>query len=288
LGFVFFYIALFPAMWVSPAKTINRIFTESYVEGAEDGHTQVFFGHKTKDPGLTFYPIVLFMKTSPFMLTGVVIYIFSLIFTGIKRIKLKGKCSLKNISFILFISVFYLGYFLTISYFKKKIDRYLVSMYPFLGIVAVMGWYKLRSIKILRLVSILIFIYAVIYPLIVLFPHYLMYVNPIIGNAKDANEIVGQKLFGIGVFDLRNKIVERYGESSKIGSNDRGPLASIYPNGFVYDVLKEHPNSFKIMVLGPNKKFPQAIIENPKLKYKQVDSVYINGLEFWRIYRRMY
>lgn len=287
-GFVLFYIALFPSMWVAPVKTINRMFSESYLEGAEDGHTQVFFGHKTKDPGLTFYPIVLFIKTSPFMLSGVIIYLFSSIFIEIKKIKLGEKYSFKKISFILFISVFYVGYFLTISYFKKKIDRYLVSIYPFLGILSAIGWYRLKDFKILRIPTVLFFTYAIIYPLISLFPHYLMYVNPVIGDAGDANKIVGQKLFGIGVFDLRDKIVERYGYDSKIGSNDYGPLSSIYPNGIVYNVLEEHPNSFKIMVLGPNKKLPQAIIENPKIKFKKVDSVYINGLEFWRIYRRMY
>lgn len=288
LGFLFFYIALFPAMWVAPVKTINKMFTESYEEGAEDGHTQIFFGLETRDPGLTFYPIVLFMKTSPFMLIGVAIYFFSSIFTNIKKIKLVERYSFKNISFILFISIFYIGYFFTISYFKKKIDRYLVSMYPFLGIIAVLGWYKIKNIKILRLVGLLIFIYTVTYPLFSLFPHYLMYVNPLIGDAEDANEIVGQKLFGIGVFDLKDKIVKKYGENSKIGSNDHGPLSAIYPNGVVYNVLVEHPNSFKIMVLGPNKEFPKAIIENPSIKFKQVDSVYINGLEFWRIYRRVY
>ena len=288
IGFVFFYVALFPAMWVAPVKTISRMFTESYVEGAEDGHTQVFFGVETRDPMLTFYPIMLFMKTSPFILIGISIYFLSSIYTGIKNIKFLGRNSFKNLSFILFITLFYFGYFLIINYFKKKIDRYLVSMYPFLGIISVMGWYKVKNLKIFTLVGIFTLFYTVVYPLISLFPHYLMYVNPIIGDAKDANEIVGQKLFGIGVFELRDKIVEKFGEDSKIGSNDSGPLSALYPKGVVYNVLVEHPNSFKVMVLGPNKKLPKAIIENPKIKFKQVDSVYINGLEFWRIYKRMY
>lgn len=288
LGFVFFYAALFPALWVAPKETLNKIFIESYQVGEEEGHTQIFFGRETRTPGFWFYPILLVLKTSPFMLLGILIYVVSVFISLFKRVKNKSLYSVKGISYIVFAGIFYLGYFAVISYFSKKVDRYTVPLYPYLALISAYGWYRLLSKKIVAVIPIILFGITVVYPLVSLFPHYLMYVNPLIGDAKRANEIIGQKLFGIGVFDLRKKIIDKYGDSISIGSSDFGPLLSIYPKGKVYNVLVEHPNSFKVMVLGPNKEFPKAMEKDPIIKFRQVDSVYINGLEFWRIYQKAY
>lgn len=288
LGFVFFYTLLFPALWVAPKEILNKIFIESYQVGEEDGHTQIFFGKETRTPGFWFYPILLVLKTSPFMLLGIFIYFISVLVSLFRRLKDKSYYSLKGISYILFAGVFYLGYFAVIQYFSKKVDRYTVPLYPYLALMSAYGWYRVLGKKIVNFIAIIIFLATVVYPLFSLFPHYLMYVNPLIGDAKRANEIVGQKLFGIGVFDLREKIIDKYGDSVSIGTSDFGPLTSIYPKGKVYNVLVEHPNSFRLMILGPNKEFPKAMEKDPAIKFRQVASVYINGLEFWRIYEKAY
>ncbi len=288
LGFIFFYVALFPALWVSPKETLNKIFVESYQVGEEDGHTQIFFGKETREPGFWFYPILIFLKTSPFMILGMLIYVYSILTSLVKRIRDRNLYLVKEISYVVFTGIFYLGYFVVISYFSKKVDRYVVPLYPYFALVSAYGWYRVLGKKIINFIAIILFTATVAYPLFSLFPDYLMYVNPLVGNAKRANEIIGQKLFGIGVFDLRKKIIGKYGESISIGSSDPGPLASIYPKGKVYNVLVEHPNSYRIMILGPNKEFPKAMEKDPNIKFRKVDSIYINGLEFWRVYEKAY
>jgi len=275
-------------MWIEPVKTLDKIFLQSYKVGEEEGHTQIFFGKETREPGFFFYPILLGLKTSPFMLVGMFIYLISVFISFIKRIKERNYYSIKGISYVVFAGIFYLGYFAVITYFSKKVDRYVVPLYPYFALVTAYGWYRIVSKKIVLVLPIVLFVCTVLFQLFSLFPHYLMYVNPFVGNAKKANEIIGQKLFGIGVFDLRKKIIDRYGENTSIGTSDFGPLLSIYPKGKVYNVLVEHPNSFKVMVLGPNKIFPKAMEKDSNIKFKQVDSVFINGLEFWRIYQKAY
>ena len=132
----------------------------------------------------------------------------------------------------------------------------------------------------------MIFLASVVPPLISIFPHYYTYVSPLAGGAKNAEKMIHQMLFGTGVFDLRDRIVEKYGESASVGMNNHKPFALIYPKGKVYDVLSEHPNSFRIMVLGLNKEMPESIQKDRSIKYKYIESIVINGLEFFRIYER--
>ena len=287
--FSLFYGLLFPAMIVNTKETVHRILTESYDVGEDEGHKQIFFGVETRDPGITFYPILIWLKTSPFMILG---FFLSILFLGFDLISILGKhkrFELKHFPFLLFISIFYLGYFAVISYFSKKVDRYIVPLYPFFSLLCVLGYYRLFKLKkILLIIPTLLFMWSIVFPLYVLFPNYLVYTNPVFGDAKKSNEIIGQKLFGIGIFDLKDKIVKNYGDKMSIGINDYGPMLSIYPDGRVYNVLVEHPNSFKLMILGPNKDFPVAIVKDKNLKFNYVDSVYLNGLEFWRIYKKAY
>jgi len=288
-GFLFFYFALFPAMWVNARETVYTIVSQSQEVGEEDGHIQIFYGQRTRDPGPTFYPVLIWLKTSPFMFVGMGVCLIAVVADVLRKLKSREKLSLKNVPFIVFSGVFYIGYFAVITYFTKKVDRYIIVLYPYFALISTYGWYRLVRNRIIGWISLVaLFSVTVAYPLYTLSPHYLMYVNPIVGDAKDANEIIGQKLFGIGVFDLRDKIEKIYGNDISIGINDFWPLKSIYPNGKVYNVLVEHPNSFKIMILGPNKVFPEAMKKEPEIKFKQVDSVFINGLEFWRIYQKAY
>lgn len=287
LSSIGFYFLIFPALWVAPANTLSLIFNQSRRVGEDEGHAQIYFGVDTRNPGFFFYPVLFVIKTSVFMLIGAVIFYLDLIFRLIKKITGKIQTKINEIPFEVFALIFYLGYFSVIQYFSKKVDRYIIPIYPYLALSAVLGWASFIKKRIyLILIPLALFVYSVAFPLYRLFPDYLMYNSPIIGNAAVGNEIIGTKLFGIGVFDLRNKIIARYGPRAKIGTSDFGPLKSIYPEGTVYNVLDVHPNDFKVMILGPNKPFPPSLKNEPTLLFYKVDSVYINGLEFWRIYQK--
>jgi len=113
----------------------------------------------------------------------------------------------------------------------------------------------------------------------------LTYTNPIFGNAATSNRIIGQKLFGIGIFDLRDFIIGKYGPNTKVAINDPGPLKSIHGEDKVYNISEEHPNSYKLMILGPNKEPPPSVVKSG-VRFRYKESIYINGLEFWRIYKK--
>lgn len=282
-----FYFALFPALWVEPAQTLNKIFIQSWKVGEDDGHGQIFFGVPTKNPGFFFYPVLFVIKNSLFLMIGFVIFVIKIFMDLMKRLLRKKSGKIKDVSFEIFISTFYIGYFCALQYFSKKIDRYVVPMYPFFAIGAALGWSEFIKKRIyLLVIPLFLFVYSVAIPLYKLFPHYMLYNSPVYGDASVGNEIMGQKLFGIGVFELRDKIQARYGDNAKIGASDFEPLASIYKGKYVDNVLVAHPNSYSVMILGPNKPFPPSMKNEPTIKFIKVDSVYINGLEFWRIYQK--
>ena len=279
------YLLLFPAFWRSAETTLNTIIGDSIHVGNEAGHKQIFFGEITRDPGPTFYPVVFILKLSAVTSLGFLLYIFIQPFNFINKIRKKEyNFSVKNISFLSFAGIFYLGYFIVLTYFSKKVDRYFVPIIPFLSITAVAGYYSLKLKRKLTILLIIV-LFTIVYPLFKTFPHYLTYINPIIGSAETGNKILGQKLFGIGVFDLRDFIVKKYGKNTRVSINDPGPLQSIYGYNKVYNVFIEHPNSYRLMILGPNKEFPPSIIGSG-INFRQTQSIYINGLEFWRIFEK--
>ena len=284
VGFCFL---IFPALWVAPWPMFSRIFNESLRVGKDVGHGQIFFGIETRDPGPLFYPTLFVIKTSIFMLFGTTIFLIDLVIRLVKNRSEKILSSLSHIPFEVFTLIFYLGYFVAIEYFSKKIDRYIVPIYPFLALAAVLGWLAFLKKRIyLIIVPVALFIYSVALPLKSLFPDFLLYNSPIFGDASVGNEIVGQKPFGIEVSELRDKIISRYGDKTKVAASDFETLRAVYPTDVVYNVLVEHPNNYKIMVLGPNKPFPPSLRNEPTIVFYKVDSLYINGLEFWRIYQK--
>lgn len=279
------YLLLFPAFWHNGKTTLDIIMEDSLHVGRDAGHKQIFFGEITRNPGPLFYPTVFVLKLSLVTSLGFLVYLLIQPFDFVKKIRKKEyKLDIGNISFILFAGIFYLGYFGALMYFSKKIDRYFVPLIPFLSITAVAGYY---SIKFKRKTTVLVVmvLFTIVYPLFKAFPHYLTYINPVIGDAGSGNKILGQKLFGIGVFDLRDFVVEKYGKGTKVSINDPGPLRSISGKTKVYNVFIEHPNSYTLMVLGPNKEFPPSI-KKSGINLKHTQSIYINGLEFWRIFEK--
>jgi len=123
--------------------------------------------------------------------------------------------------------------------------------------------------------------------LIKLYPYYFTYTNPIFGSAESANKIVGQKPFGLGIWELKNRLISKYGDNISIGFIDKKPMSMIYKNSKLFDIREAGTGSYDIIILGPNEVMPINVV-NGKYKFEQVDSMYINGLKFWRIYQKVY
>ena len=271
---------LFPALWVKPFYYIKEIFSEGERVGVRKGHEQIILGEVTNNAGTWFYPLVILMKFSPLILTGFFIYLFNFI----KNFKYKIGVAymhhlLKKISFPLFIGIFYLAYFLVMTYPSKKIDRYMIPLFPVFALYAVLGFLKVKKI-VLYILAVLF----IVIPLFTYFPYYFTYTSPVFISAENANKIVGQKPFGVGILEVKNYIVDNY-DQENLGFYDTKPIKSIYSNSKIYDVRDYGPGSYGYLVLAVNEKVPEKVLESDYNFIKE-HSIYINGLEYWRIYAK--
>ncbi|MBD3366154.1 hypothetical protein GF360_02295 [candidate division WWE3 bacterium] len=281
--FVAALFLFFPALWVEPVHTIVRIFDEAERVGIRKGHGQIYFGKYTRDPGLFFYPVVIFLKTSPVLLLGVLAFLATLLKAS------KGKPLVRffrdnEISFLGFLTIFFAGYMLVMTISSKKIDRYLVPLFPYLSLMAVLGFASLKKIKSAVIVSLsLLALLALNYKA---HPYQFTYTTPLVGSAERAHWMVAQKPFGIGIPYLKELILDSYGKNyPPLGFYDTKPMKTIYPATKVADVDVNGVSDYVFLILGPNEEMPEEVLDSP-YPFELDKVVNINGLDYWRIYDR--
>ncbi len=269
---------LFPALWINPVYYIGEVFNESERIGLRRGHDQVVFGENTNEASFWFYFLVIILKSSPFLLAGLFIFFFY-------YYRLKNKYLEQiNGGFLLYLGTFVIFYILVMSMASKKIDRYVTLIYPMLTVFSYYGYLALAKIKNTKSLIILIFLVFVIYPILSQFPYYFTYTNPLLGTSADANRIVGQKPFGIGMYDLKSHIMQKYGEKT-LGLLDPKPMKTIYGNSKVLDIRVSGAGDYELLILGINEEMPENLL-NDEIKWIQRSSININGLEYWKVYEK--
>lgn len=289
LSFSFFTLLLFPALWTAPIETLVSIFKEGERVGVRKGHEQTILGETTTDGGFFFYPLVLLMKQSPILVFGFLAYMFSLL----KSIKgsIKGFKSIV-LSPTFYMAVFFLGYILVMTYSTKKIDRYMLPVMVFISYLASIGILNIyRNVKnkiVFAGVGVISIILFWIISLVTYYPYYFLYTSPLFGSSDNANSIIAQKPFGIGITEVRDYIVSTYGEDTDIAFIDTKPIKMIYPNSQVFDSRVAGTGSYDYLILGVNEEFPEHVYESSDegVSFEKVHSLYFHGLEFWRIYEK--
>lgn len=123
----------------------------------------------------------------------------------------------------------------------------------------------------------------VIWPDISYFPYQFTYANPIFGSSTVANQIIGQKSFGLGIFEVKDYLEGHYGSNVKVGFIDTKPIKAIYPNSLVSDIRVNGASDYDVLVLAVNEQIPQKVIKTG-VKFTKDGSIYIHGLEYWRFY----
>ncbi|MBU1130230.1 glycosyltransferase family 39 protein [Patescibacteria group bacterium] len=173
LGFVF----LWPAMYTHSLLALETLYRGIFTIGIERSHIQLFLGKWVEDPGITFYPIVFLLRSSIYLLVGLVGYPF-----------LKNKDKQKT-GFIKYMFSFGLLYFISMNIPAKKLDRYLLpTMISWLFVVAAFFEGYLDKLKTAVFVGIAIFI------LIYLHPNYLSYYT--VGLRNGIHMIEPKWMFG--------------------------------------------------------------------------------------------
>jgi len=178
------FVALFPAMWVDPIGTIQRMLHETFGK-VDEGHLVFFMGQPTKNPGIWFYPYVIPFRLTPLTSVGALLSAA----TGISMWRKNRRMG--SLTLILWLVVLAFLWFGDLS--PKKQDRYLLPVFPLLDILAVLGWagialqFKIQNSKI-KIVQWGIVGLATAQALIALlwYPYFLAYFNPLMGGLPRA------------------------------------------------------------------------------------------------------
>ena len=269
LSFVLTIFILFPALWVAPIQTLTRIFKEADRVGVRTGHSEYFLGEyydDTSDPGLFFYPVDALIKYSPLIIFGIF-----LIKLAVFRF-IQNKISFKKlVNFEVFLYLIYLVYVAVIFYSDKKVDRYLLVLLPPIFYYLAHSFTKYSKVIIVLLV--VNFISMVYFS-----PFQFLYFSPILVNYTNVNNLVGQKSFGMGMYDLREYLKNNYGEKH-LGFYDIKPMETIYPNSKVHDIRETSQSKVDIVILSVNEVMPEKYTQ-----FTKKESFVIKGIPLYDIY----
>ncbi len=128
------WTALYPAMWTNPVAVYEQ--TLRGVDNALSNHNSFFLGQPTPSPGPAFYPVALLFRMTPFALVGVLLAVVAAV-----RGALRGQWR-AWLAVLLYVGIYLL--FLTLQ--SKKFDRYALTVYPALHMLAAAGWLWLAGI----------------------------------------------------------------------------------------------------------------------------------------------
>ncbi len=292
LSYVLTAFVLLPAFWVAPLHVLERIFHESQRVGVRTGHSQIFFGEKTLNPGPLFYPVVFLIKTSPLLLVGFLLSVvlgFKTSFSKIRTFFSKKSFPLVAFpSFLLFTAIFYLGYFLLFFISAKKLDRYLIPLFPLVVLYSFLAYeHVLRTYawlqKLMFLVASIIFLLVLNFAVM---PYEFVYMSPLAGSPTYVHtHLVAQKPFGIGVASLRDFLLETYNTYPFVVLYDIKPLARLYPASMIIDVEIGEVRKYDMVILGPGENMPDKVAREP-YEFTKRYVLSLGGIDYWRIYVR--
>jgi len=139
---LFFFWLFWPAMWVTPVKTLQEVWEFVGAAGEEgmDGRGVFFWGKVyPDDPGYGFYPVTLLFRLTPLVLFGVLIVIGLLFLFRKQSWPVRDERGWQWSAVILLLA-YTLAFFVMMTLGAKKYDRYIMPIFPALDLVAGIGW----------------------------------------------------------------------------------------------------------------------------------------------------
>jgi 4-amino-4-deoxy-L-arabinose transferase-like glycosyltransferase len=227
---LFVFVLLWPAMWVDPLGTFGQMWQETFGK-VDEGHLVYFLGQPTLDPGLWFYTYVIPFRLTPVILIGLVLSLLLFVpglnsLPPLKRLSVSGRTLDGNSAKVdpPLIPTYLLLWLFTITLFifghlsPKKQDRYLLPLFPFLNLLAAIGWVGLIDLTYYAIsrrfrvvtsasqagqtkaaappgpylsgpiasLSLLVLLAFQLAPVLTYYPYYLTYFNPLMGGPRQA------------------------------------------------------------------------------------------------------
>lgn len=133
---------LWPAMWVDPRGSVSSILREIIDNGGQPHHSgNYFLGQPLGDPGPLFYPAVVLLRSTPLSLIGLLVALGA---TGWQLLRRNRHVPANIIALFAFCLLFGL----LMSAQAKKLDRYLLPIWPGMEIIAAYGlWTLWQALK---------------------------------------------------------------------------------------------------------------------------------------------
>lgn len=202
------FFLLWPALWVEPRLNLVRLWeiTEWAVESPHE-IGNFFLGRRVDDPGWLYYPVQaafgLTPLTFPFFLISLAFFCL-LAWGHLKPPFLRGASSPRRLLEAMGLALLYiLAYALMVSLGSKKLERYLLPIFPMMdilaavGLLAFLGWMsrlwghdlkgRLLSLYLGATSGLILLLSA---SWLRLAPYYSAYFNPLVGGAALAPQVL--------------------------------------------------------------------------------------------------
>jgi hypothetical protein len=163
-------------MWTYPLLALQTLYKGIFTVGVEGGHDQFYFGTYTQDPGWTFYLVVLALKSSAYVLMGLIGYLF-----------VYKKLDEKKKKFAVYSLAFAALYLIFLTLPSKKLDRYLIPSILSFILVTSFFYERFKNYILLLLLIPAIFI------LVRVHPDYFSYYNPLFGGLRTGINVIEPK-----------------------------------------------------------------------------------------------
>ncbi|MCK4977402.1 MAG: hypothetical protein KAS36_10775, partial [Anaerolineales bacterium] len=304
------FVLLWPAMWVNPIGSLQKVFGEALNYAAEGHHATSFFNGQIFEAGIPdwrFYPVNYLWRTTPAILIGLLLTGLAFIF----RQRLSFPKEQQHAVFILIL--FAVLYTIFMTFGEKKFDRYLLPIFAPLALVAAVGWVvmvrsalswinthwnlgsKASNISKLGAAAFLTLIILIqLVESMQTFPYYLTYYNPLMGGSSKAHEVM---MIGWGEgLDQAARYLNAKPDAAMLRVQSwypDGPFSYIFDGKTLYDegftINPEELKKADYYVLYYHQ-LQRMLPSEEFIKYfdQQVPEyiVYIDGLEYARIYLR--
>lgn len=202
-----FFVLFWPAMWTEADLAIATLRKGIVDVAIEGGHLQMFLGEWVEDPGSTFYGYVFVLRSSLYLVFGL-----------IGTLLLLRKMDRERKKLILFALLFALLYAVEISIPSKKLDRYLLPSMVSLVLVAtasielLIEKFSTKFSKSFWKMGLVVFLPAIII-LTVLHPDYFSYYSILGGGLKKGIWAVEPK-WVIGQHELMDYLDQQRAQSN--------------------------------------------------------------------------
>ena len=303
LAFVVTMVALWPSIWVlGPIEVLGRVAEFTRETGGQPHEQGTFFwGEPRADPGPFFYPVAMAFRLAPITVLG-------LVALAICWLRLSTRARRSVLALIAYV----VGFLLMMTLGAKKLDRYVLPLFPALGVLAAIGlvtglsWVIEASGKrrhteaweqtgagqrrrplLVAAAGVLIISMLAVWPDARTYPYYLSYYSPLLGGGPVAERTVmvgnGEGLDQVAAWlNARPNAADLWVVSHSfdilqalfVGSGE--PLRDRVPSNADYVVLY---------------RFQTQVEHNPRVLDEYLSRrtpeyvVWINGIEYARIYR---